>query len=154
MSSAHQAAAGTGLGAAVPSGPTLIGTINITTGPDNLPPFFTAQGLFYSTNQPPLGAAASGALNSNNTGRIVSTLCVQTSGGVAQNVYVTMAHTSQMYQNAFTSLNVGGLGSVLAAAATGFTQTTLSGGYYEAAWIIPFTVAPLVTATAYDFIFT
>lgn len=130
----------------------IVGTVNVTTGPDNLPPFFTAQGLFplSVSDFPP--AYVSGALNSNSTAYTPGIICVQSN---VPNVVVGFYSTTVLLQTAFTSVNVGGLGSVLSASASSFIATPCVDGihtHYQ--WTIPWAFGALSTATPYNFTFT
>ena len=119
--------------------PSLSGTLNITTGNDLLPPFYTGRGLYYTDGTVPQAPPVSGTLNSNTTGRMFGPIVdVQFSAGITFLANVTLLDTIPRPQNFFTSLNIGGgLIIVTSASASPFVQTNLGTGYWTTMWSMP-----------------
>jgi hypothetical protein len=127
----------------------ITGTINADMDQDPLPPFFDAIGLFGDGVNPPTYIV--GVLNSNTTGQVIANLYVQKLGGFPDQVVIEIYSVGVMLQTDFTSLDVGGLETVLSANATSFTSDD-QGGYFLTQWMIPVTIG-VFNAGTYNFVF-
>ena len=130
------------------------GVINITTGPDSLPPFYTGLGVYYIYQTPPLDPPVSGTENSNTTGLMLQRLDVQLNGfGESIFAYVVVITAGAgLDQDAFGTLTVEGYAPVATATAYDYFIQDMGDGYFQTQWQFELPEVAFPSGT-YDFTF-